>query len=105
MFAENRKVLDPLLRETILNGETVVADRYSFSGIAYTAAKNVSTEFACKTEVGLLKPDLVIYLKADPLKTAQRAGTCRFWFSHRKIYEKNVTPSYLKEESRSNDFG
>jgi dTMP kinase len=52
----------------------VVADRYSFSGIAYTQAKDVSPKFACETEVGLLKPDIVIYLDADPAETAKRAG-------------------------------
>ncbi|KAI6184264.1 DTMP kinase [Aphelenchoides bicaudatus] len=74
LFAENRRVIDPHLRESILSGETVIADRYSFSGIAYTAAKDVSLDFACKTELGLLKPDLVIYLNADPQATSNRAG-------------------------------
>jgi len=74
LFAQNRKVLDQSLREAILNGQTIIADRYSFSGIAYTAAKNVPMDFACATEVGLLKPDLVIYLNADPAVTAERAG-------------------------------
>lgn len=62
------------MRENILGGQTVIADRYSFSGIAYTAAKDVSLEFSCKTELGLLKPDLVIYLDADSAATATRAG-------------------------------
>lgn len=74
MFAENRKVIDSRLREVLLSGETVVADRYSFSGIAYTAAKDVSLDFACETEIGLLKPDIVIFLDADPIETAKRAG-------------------------------
>jgi len=74
LFAQNRKVLDTQLRNDILGGQIVIADRYSFSGIAYTAAKGVSVEFACSTEFGLLKPDLVIYLEADPLVTAKRAG-------------------------------
>lgn len=62
------------MRKDILAGQTVIADRYSFSGIAYTAAKDVSLEFACKTEIGLLKPDVVIYLDADSNATAKRAG-------------------------------
>lgn len=37
-------------------------------------AKNVPFEFACETELGLLKPDLVIYLNADPAMTSKRDG-------------------------------
>ena len=36
LFAENRRVLDAKLRTDIAAGVTVIADRYSFSGISYT---------------------------------------------------------------------
>ncbi|KAI6171991.1 Thymidylate kinase [Aphelenchoides besseyi] len=76
LFSTNRRNLDSKLRDDISAGMTVIADRYSFSGIAYSAAKNhpdLSFEEACKTELDLLKPDLVIYLRADVGTTSTRA--------------------------------
>ncbi|CAD5211460.1 unnamed protein product [Bursaphelenchus okinawaensis] len=75
LFVENRKCLDAKIRKEISEGQTIIADRYSFSGVAYSAAKDIpelSLSKACKSEVGLLKPDLVLFLKADSSVTSKR---------------------------------
>lgn len=51
LFAENRRVLDAKLRADLATGVTVIADRYSFSGISYTAAKEdpkMPLDVACR---------------------------------------------------------
>ncbi|CAI7925412.1 unnamed protein product [Closterium sp. NIES-54] len=47
-------------------GTTLVVDRYSFSGIAFSAAKGLDVQWCKSTEVGLPAPDIVIYLDIDP---------------------------------------
>lgn len=69
--------------EKLLNsGTTLVVDRYSFSGIAYTTVKGKSFEWCKFPERGLVKPDLVFYLKAtvNSLENREDFGT--------EIYEK-----------------
>lgn len=52
-------------------------DRYYYSGCVYSAAKDNSTlslEWARHPEVGLPRPDVVIFLDISPEKAAQRGG-------------------------------
>ncbi|CAI5507574.1 unnamed protein product, partial [Closterium sp. Naga37s-1] len=55
-------------------GTTLVVDRYSFSGIAFSAAKGLDVQWCKSTEVGLPAPDIVIYLHIDPQYAAERGG-------------------------------
>ncbi|CAI5971719.1 unnamed protein product [Closterium sp. NIES-65] len=55
-------------------GTTLVVDRYSFSGIAFSAAKGLDVHWCKSTEVGLPAPDVVIYLDIDPQHAAERGG-------------------------------
>lgn len=77
LFVQNRKELEKTVRKELNQGSIIIADRYSFSGIAYSAAKEIpelSLTRACESEVGLLKPDLVILLNADTNTTSTREG-------------------------------
>lgn len=52
-------------------------DRYSYSGAVYSAAKNnpdLSLDWAWNPEVGLPKPDLLIYLDIPLEEAAKRGG-------------------------------
>ncbi len=53
--------------ESSLNeGVTIVCDRYSFSGVAFSGAKDgMNMEWLKGPEEGLLAPDRVIYLDID----------------------------------------
>eukprot|EP00201_Polytomella_parva_P021439 CAMPEP_0175040118 /NCGR_PEP_ID=MMETSP0052_2-20121109/1054_1 /TAXON_ID=51329 ORGANISM="Polytomella parva, Strain SAG 63-3" /NCGR_SAMPLE_ID=MMETSP0052_2 /ASSEMBLY_ACC=CAM_ASM_000194 /LENGTH=165 /DNA_ID=CAMNT_0016302231 /DNA_START=135 /DNA_END=632 /DNA_ORIENTATION=- len=58
-------------------GTTVILDRYSYSGISYTAAKDISymdAEWCRGVEVNLPRPDLVIYLRIPAEVSATRGG-------------------------------
>ncbi|KAE9549604.1 hypothetical protein FO519_007178 [Halicephalobus sp. NKZ332] len=74
LFSANRWLLKPQIEELLKSGTTVIVDRYSFSGITYTLSKDVPKEFACSPEVGLLRPDAVLFFDVDPEIAAKRGG-------------------------------
>jgi dTMP kinase len=51
----------------------VVLDRYSCSGIAYSVAQGLDYTWCCNTEIGLLEPDITIFLDIDPVVASQRS--------------------------------
>lgn len=58
-------------------GITIIVDRYSFSGAVYSAAKKLpglDLDWAWACEVGLPKPDLVLFLDISEEKAAERGG-------------------------------
>lgn len=101
LFSANRWEKYEEMKAAIKSGETIVVDRYSYSGVAYTASKaGADFEWARAPEKGLLKPDCVIFLSSD-VKMLQNRGdfgsevyeTSAFQNSVREIYHK------LKEDS------
>lgn len=75
LYSANRWEYDKFIRQSIKNGTTLIVDRYSYSGIAYSCAKNgMDLEWCRNTEVGLPKPDVVIYLQASRREQASRPG-------------------------------
>lgn len=87
----------PLMKKKLEQGTTLVVDRYAFSGVAFTSAKPVSLcvclsvclwpssrltalrllqgftlDWCKQPEVGLPKPDLVMFLKLSPADAALR---------------------------------
>ncbi|KAL4608346.1 thymidylate kinase [Arapaima gigas] len=73
LFSANRWELVPLMKEKLEKGISLVVDRYAFSGVAFTSAKPGFTLEWCKSpDVGLPKPDLVLFLQLSPAEAAQR---------------------------------
>ncbi|XP_075883385.1 thymidylate kinase [Nelusetta ayraudi] len=73
LFSANRWELAPLMKKKLEQGTTLVVDRYSFSGVAFTSAKpGFSVDWCKQPEVGLPKPDLVMFLKLSPAEAALR---------------------------------
>ena len=73
------------MRALIANGTTVICDRYYHSGIVYSAAKEnptLSLEWARKPEVGLPRPDMVLFLDLEESQAKERGG----WGG--EVYEK-----------------
>nr|CAL26358.1 CG5757 [Drosophila melanogaster] len=66
MFSANRWEHINQVKEKLLEGTTLVVDRYSFSGVAYSAAKGLDFDWCYAPERGLIKPDAVFYLRAPP---------------------------------------
>lgn len=53
---------------------TVIADRYAFSGIAFSARKGLSYEWCRAPDVGLPAPDLTVFLDVEPEVARARGG-------------------------------
>lgn len=75
LFSANRWERQPFLTKTLLEGKTIICDRYSFSGVAYTAAKkNIDMSWCFEPEKGLPKPDTVLLFKLSEEAMQQRHG-------------------------------
>jgi len=76
LFSANRWELVSEILRLIKEGVTVILDRYSVSGVAYTYAKKsgLSLEWCKSPEAGLPKPDAVFYLNLTPEASEKRGG-------------------------------
>jgi dTMP kinase len=72
LFSANRWELNTQLTSLLDQGTNVVVDRYAYSGVSYSAAKGLDAAWCKACDTGLLKPDLVIYLKMTPEEAASR---------------------------------
>ncbi|GAB7364268.1 hypothetical protein MBLNU230_g4816t1 [Neophaeotheca triangularis] len=77
LFSANRWEHAAGIRQAIERGETVVLDRYCYSGVVYSAAKGVEglgVEWCWRPEVGLPEPDVVVFMKAGEGVAEAREG-------------------------------
>ncbi|KAI0675964.1 thymidylate kinase [Trametes maxima] len=77
LFSANRWELAPSIIDSLNAGTTVICDRYAFSGIAFSAAKNkpgMSYEWCRAPDIGLPAPDLTLFLDVSPEKARARGG-------------------------------
>lgn len=61
------------MEETLKAGTHIVVDRYAFSGVAFSSAKGLDASWCRQPDVGLLKPDLVLFLDL-PIEEAEKRG-------------------------------
>ncbi|KAF7129161.1 hypothetical protein RHSIM_Rhsim10G0009900 [Rhododendron simsii] len=74
LFSANRWEKRSLMEAKLRSGTTLIVDRYSFSGVAFSSAKGLDMEWCKAPEMGLLAPDMVLYLDIPPEKAAERGG-------------------------------
>lgn len=77
LFSANRWEISKSINDEISAGTTVIVDRYSYSGVVYSAAKAnpaLSLEWAWQPEIGLPCPDICIFLSISPEEAAKRGG-------------------------------
>ncbi|KAI0642370.1 thymidylate kinase [Trametes meyenii] len=77
LFSANRWELAPSIIDSLNAGTTVICDRYAFSGIAFSAAKNkpgMSYEWCRAPDIGLPAPDLTLFLDVSPEKARARGN-------------------------------
>ncbi|EXJ94005.1 thymidylate kinase [Capronia coronata CBS 617.96] len=77
LFAANRWEAAKSIEKDLLDGVTVIVDRYSFSGAVYSAAKenpDLTLDWAWYPEIGLLKPDILFFLDIASAEAAKRGG-------------------------------
>jgi len=78
LFSANRWELASTIVTLLNSGTMVLADRYAFSGIAFSASKVTSSalsyEWCRNPEIGLPAPDLTMFLDIAPEKARERGG-------------------------------
>ncbi|KPI42141.1 Thymidylate kinase [Cyphellophora attinorum] len=77
LFSANRWEAIQSILQMLEFGMNIIIDRYSFSGAVYSAAKdnpNLGLDWAWACEVGLPKPDLVLFLDLSSEEAARRGG-------------------------------
>ncbi|TKR62189.1 hypothetical protein L596_026182 [Steinernema carpocapsae] len=74
IFSQNRWERIGKLEEKLQNGTTIILDRYVASGASYTMAKGLPKSFACAVDVGLPRPDYVVYLDVSHEVITKRKG-------------------------------
>ena len=63
------------MRSKLESGVTLVLDRYAFSGVAFTSAKEgFDIEWCQQPDAGLPTPDLLLHLSLDSTEAEGRGG-------------------------------
>ncbi|KAK4097559.1 hypothetical protein N658DRAFT_510260 [Parathielavia hyrcaniae] len=77
LFSANRWEAAKSIASLLSSGTTVICDRYYHSGVVYSAAKQNPTltlPWARAPEIGLPRPDLVLFLDLDESAAQARGG-------------------------------
>ena len=77
LFSANRWEAAGQIQSDINAGIIVVVDRYYYSGMVYSAAKDrsdLTLQWAREPDVGLPRPDVCIFLDVSPEVAAQRGN-------------------------------
>lgn len=98
IFSANRWEQIDNIKAYLDNGIHVLCDRYFYSGIAYSVGRyNLDLDWCCKTEEGLIVPDLVFYFTAS-METMVSRGFGTDTFECRESVHK-INGVYLKLKS------
>jgi len=65
LFSANRWECIDSMRKKLLQGYTLIVDRYAYSGVAFSQAKGLDKVWCQSCDIGLLKPDLVLYFHRE----------------------------------------
>lgn len=74
LFSANRWEAKNIIMRLINEGTTIIADRYAYSGVAYTTAKGYDLDWCKGPDKGLPIPDMVIYLKLSVEEASKRGN-------------------------------
>jgi len=70
LFSANRWENIDAMRAKLLQGCTLIVDRYAYSGVAFSQAKGLDHSWCQSCDVGLIKPDLVLYFHRNQQSNA-----------------------------------
>ncbi|XP_072950271.1 thymidylate kinase isoform X3 [Typha angustifolia] len=97
LFSANRWEKRALMENKLKSGITIVVDRYSYSGVAFSVAKGLDMGWCMALEMGLIAPDLVIFLDIppEPLKEEAMALRGTSNLSSREKLPSTIIPSVM----------
>lgn len=85
LFSANRWEKAKLISDSLARGETVVLDRYAYSGVAYSVAKGLDLDWCKAPDRGLPAPDVVAYLDLSVEAAAKRGEYGKERYENEKI--------------------
>ncbi|KAI0196651.1 thymidylate kinase-domain-containing protein [Xylaria flabelliformis] len=94
LFSANRWEVAQKIRSELDAGHTIICDRFYHSGIVYSAAKQLSSlslSWAKAPEIGLPRPDMVLFLDLEESVARSRGG----WGG--EVYEKGEMQRRVRE--------
>lgn len=94
LFSANRWEKESKINELLNNGTTIICDRYSYSGIAYSVAKGLPLEWCKSSDQGLPMPDLVIYLYS-PIDVLLKRGDFGTEIYENEQFQETVHKVYM----------
>jgi dTMP kinase len=74
LFSVNRWQCIKEMECDLNNGITLIVDRYSYSGVAFSVSKGLQLEWCKMSEKGLPKPDVILYFRGDIDSISLRDG-------------------------------
>ncbi|CAH1110102.1 unnamed protein product [Psylliodes chrysocephalus] len=94
LYSANRWENVEKMKSLLDKGVTLIVDRYSYSGIVFSAVKKVMSLDWCKCpESGLPKPDLVFLLTLEEQEMLKRPGFGNERYEN-KTFQRNVANMY-----------
>lgn len=101
LFSTNRWEAVNDINTKLAAGTTIVCDRYSYSGVAYSAAKGLDYKWCKYPEIGLTQPDAVLFFEISETELLKRPGFGGeiyekpiFQQKVAKVFEKLFDPDY-----------
>ncbi|CAG8731907.1 15838_t:CDS:2 [Acaulospora morrowiae] len=88
LFSANRWECKSVMKDILLDGTTLIVDRYAYSGVAYSAAKDLELEWCKSPDIGLLTPDIVFFMDMKAEEAAKRGGFGEELYEKKEFQEK-----------------
>jgi len=95
LFSANRWEVSTKIKALISEGAIIVADRYVYSGIAFSSAKGLDIDWCAAPDRGLPEPDVVLFLDVDEQTAISRGGYGLERYETKEMQEK-VRQQFLK---------
>ncbi len=105
LFAANRREKDAQMKRDLAAGITLIAVRYAFSGVAYSATKEVPElpfDACIEPDRGVIAPDAVIFLESRVKCLAGRDGFGDEIYETRP-FQKKVRAMFDRVEARTRE--
>ena len=102
LFSANRWEKMREMRELLNSGVNLVVDRYSYSGVAFTASKGFPVEWCFAPEVGMIAPDLVVWLDMplDDQKSRGGFGEERYEKAEMQAKVQRIFGEFARDDDR-----
>lgn len=100
--ADRHHHIKTIIKPALADGKTVICDRYVYSSLALFEYRGLSTDFLCRINFGIPKPDIAFFLDVpapELLARIKKRGDTKKQFEESKIeYVENICSNYRRME-------